>query len=139
MDSKQTPRPSRRRFLKASIAGGATLLGGLAEGSTLDPSRRPGRSFAETGGYGQRSAFVKDTRLKLSHFDLRALVTVEVDAAVELSIDTEASVRTTGVLGDQFIALEPGAEDEILVDGDSYAVIRQRETYDDLIRGEVTG
>ncbi len=66
MDSKQTPRPSRRRFLKASIAGGATLLGGLAEGSTLDPSRRPGRSFAETGGYGQRSAFVKDTRLKLT-------------------------------------------------------------------------
>jgi phospholipid/cholesterol/gamma-HCH transport system substrate-binding protein len=53
--------------------------------------------------------------------DLRALVTVEVDAGVELSIDTEASVRTTGVLGDQFIALEPGAEDETLVDGDELA------------------
>ncbi len=53
--------------------------------------------------------------------DLRALVTVEVDAGVELSIDTEASIRTTGVLGDQFISLEPGAEEESLADGDEFA------------------
>ena len=54
--------------------------------------------------------------------DLRALVTLEVGSDVPLSVDTEASIRTSGLLGDQFIALEPGAEDENLGDGEVLAV-----------------
>jgi phospholipid/cholesterol/gamma-HCH transport system substrate-binding protein len=49
--------------------------------------------------------------------DLRARVTLEIDAGLELPVDTSARIVTSGLLGDQFIALEPGAEDDILIPG----------------------
>lgn len=52
--------------------------------------------------------------------DLRATVRLEVDAEVGLSIDSSAAIRTAGLLGDQFIAVELGAEDDVLVDGEAF-------------------
>lgn len=52
--------------------------------------------------------------------DLRATVRLEVDADVGLSIDSSAAIRTAGLLGDQFIAIELGAEDDVLVDGEAF-------------------
>lgn len=52
--------------------------------------------------------------------DLRATVRLEVDANVGLSIDSSAAIRTAGLLGDQFIAVELGAEDDVLVDGEEF-------------------
>ena len=49
---------------------------------------------------------------------LRARVTLEVDADLELPIDSSAGIRTQGLLGDQFIALEPGGEDALLQTGE---------------------
>jgi phospholipid/cholesterol/gamma-HCH transport system substrate-binding protein len=45
---------------------------------------------------------------------LRARVILDVDGSLELPVDTSAGIRTAGLLGDQFIALEPGGEDELL-------------------------
>jgi phospholipid/cholesterol/gamma-HCH transport system substrate-binding protein len=50
--------------------------------------------------------------------DLRAEVALDVREGLELSIDTTASIRTSGLLGNQFVALEPGGEAEILADGE---------------------
>jgi phospholipid/cholesterol/gamma-HCH transport system substrate-binding protein len=50
--------------------------------------------------------------------DLRAEVLLDVDPSLELSIDTSASIRTSGLLGDQSIALEPGGEIDMLGPGD---------------------
>jgi phospholipid/cholesterol/gamma-HCH transport system substrate-binding protein len=52
---------------------------------------------------------------------LRARVTLDLDAGLELPSDSSAAVRTSGVLGDQFIALEPGGEEELLVSGEEIA------------------
>lgn len=52
--------------------------------------------------------------------DLRATVRLEVDAEVGLSIDSSAAIRTAGLLGDQFIAVELGAEDDVLADGEAF-------------------
>lgn len=52
--------------------------------------------------------------------DLRAIVHLAVDAEVGLSIDSSAAIRTAGLLGDQFIAVELGAEDEVLVEGEEF-------------------
>ncbi|MEM9177946.1 MAG: outer membrane lipid asymmetry maintenance protein MlaD [Myxococcota bacterium] len=52
--------------------------------------------------------------------DLRATVRLEVDADVGLSIDSSAAIRTAGLRGDQFIAVELGAEDDVLVDGEAF-------------------
>ena len=50
--------------------------------------------------------------------DLRARVVMDVDSNLVLPIDTSAAIRTAGILGDQFIALEPGAEEDHLVSGE---------------------
>jgi phospholipid/cholesterol/gamma-HCH transport system substrate-binding protein len=50
--------------------------------------------------------------------DLRARVTMDLDPGLELPVDSSGSIRTSGLLGDQFIAIEPGAEDQLLKNGD---------------------
>ena len=51
--------------------------------------------------------------------DLRAEVVLDVRPGLELSIDTTASIRTAGLLGNQFVSLEPGGEIDLLADGES--------------------
>lgn len=51
--------------------------------------------------------------------DLRAEVVLDVRPDLELSIDTSASIRTSGLLGNQFVALEPGGEIDLIQDGES--------------------
>ena len=49
---------------------------------------------------------------------LRAVVTMQINPDIDfLSTDTQASIYTAGLLGEQYISLEPGAEDEVLHDG----------------------
>ncbi len=51
--------------------------------------------------------------------NLQARVELGIDTQYDfLSVDTAASIYTAGLLGEQYIALEPGAEEETLKDGD---------------------
>ncbi len=62
---------------------------------------------------GQVSDIVFDTER------LQAKVTLRVDMDHNyFTSDTAASIYTAGLLGEQYIALEPGAEDDTLSDGD---------------------
>ncbi len=71
--------------------------------------------------------------------DLRARVTLEVDESVPLSIDTAAAIRTSGLLGDQFIALEPGAEEETLTEGETFSFTESAINLDKLVGTMVHG
>jgi phospholipid/cholesterol/gamma-HCH transport system substrate-binding protein len=53
---------------------------------------------------------------------LRARVTLDVDPSLKLPTDTTAAIRTSGLLGDQFIQLEPGAEEQTLASGEEIAM-----------------
>lgn len=53
--------------------------------------------------------------------DYRARVDMVVEPEVELPVDTSASVVTAGLLGDRYVALQPGAEEEYLKDGEEIA------------------
>jgi phospholipid/cholesterol/gamma-HCH transport system substrate-binding protein len=52
---------------------------------------------------------------------------------VELSIDSSAAIRTAGLLGDQFISIELGAEDEVLADGEEFAFTESALSIDKLV------
>lgn len=65
--------------------------------------------------------------------DLRATVSFEVESGLELSIDSSAAIRTAGLLGDQFISVELGAEDEVLRDGEEFAFTESALSIDKLV------
>ena len=103
----------------AAIAYLSLQVGGLSPNGGLELHA----NFAQIGGLAERSPVVisgvkvgKVTRIELSD-DLRARVTFDVDKKLELPVDTSASIRTAGLLGNQFIELEPGAEDQLLTAG----------------------
>jgi phospholipid/cholesterol/gamma-HCH transport system substrate-binding protein len=50
--------------------------------------------------------------------DLRARVMLDLDPTLALPIDSSARIVTSGLLGDQFITLEAGAEEDMLASGD---------------------
>ncbi len=79
--------------------------------------------FTEVGGLVPRAPVVisgvkvgKVKRIELTP-ELRARVVMDVDARYPLPKDTSAAIRTSGLLGDQYIALEPGADEELLQNG----------------------
>jgi phospholipid/cholesterol/gamma-HCH transport system substrate-binding protein len=46
-----------------------------------------------------------------------ANVAMQVENKLQLPVDSMASVKSTGLIGDKFIALSPGAEEEMFSDG----------------------
>lgn len=50
--------------------------------------------------------------------DLRARVELDLDPRLELPVDSSVAIRTSGLLGDQFIAMEPGGEEDLLQSGE---------------------
>ena len=83
--------------------------------------------FSEIGGLKERAPVVvsgvkvgRVDRIELTQ-DLRAVVHLDVDARYKIPTDSSAAIRTEGLLGQQFVALEPGAEDALLKSGDKIA------------------
>lgn len=81
--------------------------------------------FANTGGLnkgasvsigGVRVGRVESIRLDVSDFS--AIVEMSILQGVRLPSDTMASIRTSGIIGDKFIALSPGAEEDFLKPSD---------------------
>ncbi len=51
----------------------------------------------------------------------------------ELPIDTSAAILTSGLLGDQYIGLTPGGEEDVLQDGDEIAMTQSALVLENLI------
>jgi phospholipid/cholesterol/gamma-HCH transport system substrate-binding protein len=49
---------------------------------------------------------------------LRARCELDVDPSLGLDVETSAAIMTAGLLGEKFVALEPGGADEMLESGD---------------------
>jgi phospholipid/cholesterol/gamma-HCH transport system substrate-binding protein len=75
-----------------------------------------------------RSAGVTVGRVKSISLDpktYQGLVRLEIDNHIKFPKDTSAKILTSGLLGDQYIGLEPGAEEKELADRD---VIKQTQS-----------
>jgi len=81
-------------------------------------------TFDQIGGLKQRApvavAGVTVGQVREIGLDdsLRARVTLEVDKGLSLPVDSSAAIHTSGLLGDQYVALEPGGEEALLKDGE---------------------
>jgi phospholipid/cholesterol/gamma-HCH transport system substrate-binding protein len=63
----------------------------------------------------------------------QAEVSMLIEPDYQLSIDTQASIYTTGLLGEQYISLEPGAEDEVLEPGDMITLTQSAMVLEEIV------
>ena len=114
-------------FVAAGIAGLFFLALQVSNLSTFveRPSYTVTASFENSGGLKVKSpvsaAGVKIGQVKDIQFDTktyRSIVKMTIYAEYnELPVDTTASIFTAGLLGEQYVSLEPGGSDEYLKDG----------------------
>jgi phospholipid/cholesterol/gamma-HCH transport system substrate-binding protein len=119
----------------AAIAYLSLQVGGISTAGGLELHA----TFRQIGGLAERAPVVisgvkvgRVTNIALSD-DLRAVVTFDVDSKLKLPTDTEASIRTSGLLGDQFIELEPGAEDTLLKPGGEIGIAHSAISIESLV------
>jgi phospholipid/cholesterol/gamma-HCH transport system substrate-binding protein len=63
-----------------------------------------------------------------------AVVTLEIDTAYDnLPLDTSASILTAGLLGAQYVGLDPGGDIEFLTDGDRIELTQSAVVLENLI------
>ena len=75
-----------------------------------------------------RSAGVTVGRVKSIALDpktYQGLVVMEIQKGIEFPKDSSAKILTSGLLGDQYVGLEPGGDEKVFVAGD---VVRQTQS-----------
>lgn len=76
---------------------------------------------------GRVSEIVFDTTL------YEATVSMSLDARYKFPTDTSAAIMTSGLLGEQYVALEAGGEEKMLADGDSLKLTQGAVVLENLI------
>jgi len=68
-----------------------------------------------------------------------AEVEIKIEKGIELAEDVIASIKTTGLIGDKYINLQPGGSDEILKPGDRIVETESAVDLEELISKYVFG
>jgi len=97
--------------------------------------------FENIGGLTERSKVTMSgvligqvSNIRLDEDALQALVEMEIHQEVDfLSIDSSASILTAGLLGEKYIGVVVGAEEEYLQDGDYFEDTQSALVLEDLI------
>lgn len=108
----------------AAMIGLAMKVGNLTS-THLGPTYRVQAYYENIGGLKVRapvkSSGVVVGRVADIRFDNKkyeALVTLDIDTRYQFPKDTIAAIFTSGLLGEQYVGLEAGGEDEMLKNGD---------------------
>jgi phospholipid/cholesterol/gamma-HCH transport system substrate-binding protein len=89
-----------------------------------------------------RTAGVVVGRIKSIELDpktYQGVVTMDIERSFQFPKDTAAKILTSGLLGDQYIGLEPGGDDQNLQPGDTLAQTQSAVVLENLIGQFLTG
>lgn len=119
----------------------ALQVSGLTEFYKITPEYRITADFSNIAGLKARARVSisgvnvgKVTSITLDPDTYNAVVTMYIQESVKLPADTVASIYTSGLIGDNYIALAPGGSEEYLADGDQIL-----ETQNGLVLEELIG
>jgi phospholipid/cholesterol/gamma-HCH transport system substrate-binding protein len=87
--------------------------------------RAPVRSAGVTVG--------RVTSIKLDAKTFQGVVTMEVERDFQFPKDSSAKILTAGLLGDQYVGMEPGGDDKNLAPGDTVAQTQSAVVLENLI------
>jgi phospholipid/cholesterol/gamma-HCH transport system substrate-binding protein len=79
------------------------------------------------------------TEIALDPKTFQGVVKLEVDRRFQFPKDSSAKILTSGLLGDQYIGLEPGGDDKNLAAGDTVAQTQSAVVLENLIGQFMTG
>ncbi len=113
-------------FMLAGLAALAYLTIRLGAGELVGSGTYPVEArFANTGGLDKGATVMlagvqvgRVEGIRLDPADFSAIVEMRILTSVKLPSDTMASIRTSGLIGDKYIALAPGAEESFLHESD---------------------
>lgn len=118
----------------------ALRAGNMSSAVGLGPTYEALARFDNIGGLkpraAVRSAGVVVGRVAAIRFDAqiyRAVVELEIDRRYAFPADTTASILTSGLLGEQYVGLEAGADSEPLKDGDRVLITQSAVVLEKLI------
>lgn len=147
----------RMRTLELTV--GAFMLAGIlalvflalrVSGLSMESSEETYRikaKFENIGGLTPRAKVTmagvvigRVSNIYLDHDDFVGVVEMDIYKSVNnLSVDSSASILTAGVLGEKYIGLMVGAEDDNLQDGDEIVNTQSALVLEDLIAKFVVG
>jgi phospholipid/cholesterol/gamma-HCH transport system substrate-binding protein len=118
----------------------ALRAGNMSSAVGLGPTYQASAQFDNIGGLkpraAVRSAGVVVGRVASIAFDdqsYRATVVLALDARYKFPKDTSAKILTSGLLGEQYIGLEPGGDIEMLAGGDTIQLTQSAVVLENLI------
>jgi phospholipid/cholesterol/gamma-HCH transport system substrate-binding protein len=116
------------------------LKAGNMSALSLQPTYPVKLKFDNIGGLKVRapvkSAGVVVGRVGAIGFDThtyQALVTIDIDKQYPFPKDSSAKIQTSGLLGEQYIGLEPGGDTEMLKAGDTIVMTQSAIVLENLI------
>jgi phospholipid/cholesterol/gamma-HCH transport system substrate-binding protein len=119
----------------------AVQISGLGEFYKVTPEYSVTAKFGNIAGLKPRARVAiagvdvgKVSNIELDPETYEAVVTLTLVESVKLPLDTAASIYTSGLIGNNYISLLPGAEEEYLADGDEII-----ETQSGLVLEELVG
>jgi phospholipid/cholesterol/gamma-HCH transport system substrate-binding protein len=124
----------------AAIVFLALKVGNLATWETR-PSYRLDAAFDNIGGLKLRAP-VKMAGVRIGSVESIALDPAKLDAIVRISVDkryagipddSSAAIFTSGLLGDQYVGVQPGGSPDMFKDGDEFVLTQSSMQLEDLI------
>lgn len=116
------------------------LKAGNMSGLSFQPTYKVTMRFDNIGGLKARapvkSAGVIVGRVTGVTFDdhtFQARVTASIDKKYQFPKDSSAKIQTSGLLGEQYVGLEPGGDDKMLKDGDTIEMTQSALVLENLI------
>ena len=107
---------------------------------SMQPNYTVSASFDNIGSLKKRSAVKSNGvvvgRVKNIAFDnqlYRAIIELDIEERYEFPADTSASIKTQGLIGEQYLDLTPGADEVMLKQGDSILLTQSAVVIEDLI------
>jgi phospholipid/cholesterol/gamma-HCH transport system substrate-binding protein len=116
------------------------LKAGNMSSLSFQPTYPVKLKFDNIGGLKARapvkSAGVTVGRVGTIGFDentYQAVVTIDIDKQYQFPKDSSAKILTSGLLGEQYIGLEPGGDDQMLKSGDTISMTQSAVVLENLI------
>ncbi|MDO4905770.1 MAG: outer membrane lipid asymmetry maintenance protein MlaD [Lautropia sp.] len=116
--------------VRAASPGSTSITGGYTISAEFDNigGLKPRAAVRSAGVVVGR---VTDISLDVKSY--KALVRMDMDSRYEFPTDSSLKIMTSGLLGEQFLGIEPGADSEMLTDGGEITMTQSAIVLENLI------